>query len=189
MLLGAASDGAKPSAMLRLAYQLDDGRRGSVRVVQPRTPRLAVIQSPASAQTVATPLLSETNQFRYRVAPVFAAPPWPVLVGADCVALGPLAVDDEGLRFIAYAIAATISTTTTRAPMPHPARRAGSVDVRGGSVGSWEVIRRSCCGSQTNVRASVAVPALSRASTYNGRQGEYFNTGVPTRFPQQHQEL
>jgi hypothetical protein len=61
MLLGAASDGAKPSAMLRLAYQLDDGRRGSVRVVQPRTPRLAVIHSPASAQTVATPLLSQTQ--------------------------------------------------------------------------------------------------------------------------------
>jgi hypothetical protein len=27
MLLGAASDGAKPSAMMRLAYQLDDGVR------------------------------------------------------------------------------------------------------------------------------------------------------------------
>lgn len=134
--------------------------------MQPRTPHLTVIHSPASAQTIATPLLSETNQFRYRATPVFAAPPWPVLLGADCVGLGPLAVDDGGLRFIAYAIAATISTTTTRAPMPHPARRAGSVDVRGGSVGSWEVIRRSCCGSQTNVWASVAVPPPCHAQAH-----------------------
>jgi hypothetical protein len=83
----------------------------------------------ADAQETAT-------DFRYRAAPVFAAPPCPVVPGADCVVLGPVAVDDVGLRFIAYATAARISTTTTRAPMPHPARRDGSVDVRGGSPGS-----------------------------------------------------
>jgi hypothetical protein len=68
----------------------------------------------------------------YRAAPVFGAPPCPVELAADCVALGSVAVDDVGLRFIAYAIAATTSMTTTRALMPHAARRPGSVDVRGG---------------------------------------------------------
>jgi len=72
----------------------------------------------------------------YRAAPVLAVPPWPVLLGADCVVPGPVAVDDVGLRFIAYAIAAITSTATMRAPMPHMPRRFGSVDVRGGSPGS-----------------------------------------------------
>src|SRR5437764_13008031 len=96
------------------------------------------------------------TQFRYRAAPVFAAPPCPVELGADCVVLGPVAVDDVVLWWF-HNIAARITTmTTTKAPMPHAARkpesvdvagsvtrmphgarrrRAGPVDVRGGSVG------------------------------------------------------
>ena len=69
-----------------------------------------------------------------RAAPVFAAPPCPVVLGADCVVLGPVAVDDVGLRWFHSAIAATITTTTKTAPMPHAAGRPESVDFGGGSV-------------------------------------------------------
>jgi hypothetical protein len=43
-------------------------------------------------------LSATTTQFCYRAAPVFAAPPCPNVPGIDCVALGPVAVDDDGLR-------------------------------------------------------------------------------------------
>jgi len=96
------------------------------------------------------------SRFRYRAGPVFAAPPCPVELGAECVVPGPVAVDDVALPWFHNAIAATISTTTKIAPMPHAARRpesvalgggsvtprphsarrGGSADVRGGSVGS-----------------------------------------------------
>src|SRR6185503_4051774 len=67
----------------------------------------------------------------YRAAPVFAAPPCPVELGADCVVLGAVAVDDVGLQFL-YAIPAMISTMTTKAPMPHKPRR--ELDGRRGSA-------------------------------------------------------
>jgi hypothetical protein len=61
---------------------------------------------------------------RYRAGPVFAgAPPCPVVLGADCVVLGPVAVDDAALRFHNASAATTISKTTTKAPMPHAARK------------------------------------------------------------------
>jgi hypothetical protein len=34
------------------------------------------------------------THFGYRAAPVFGVPPCPVEVGADCVVLGPVAVND-----------------------------------------------------------------------------------------------
>ena len=80
-------------------------------------------------------MLRETvTQFRYRAAPVFAAPPCPLVLGADCVVLGPVAVDDVELRWFHNAIATTINMTTAKAPMPHAARRPESVDLGGGSV-------------------------------------------------------
>src|SRR5215212_5361794 len=52
--------------------------------------------------------------YPYRAAPVFAAPPCPV--GADCVALGPFAVD------VHDQIAPSTSMARRNAPMPHQAR-------------------------------------------------------------------
>src|SRR5438105_1589705 len=75
-------------------------------------------------------------QFCYCAVPVFAAPPCPVELGADCVVLGPVPVLDIGPRFSALnnAIIATIVTATTRAPMPHP-NKPGLVNVCGGRWG------------------------------------------------------
>ena len=64
----------------------------------------------------------------YRAAPVFAAPPCPVELGADCVALGPFAVD------VHDQIAPSTSMARRNAPMPHQARVPGFVDFAGGSV-------------------------------------------------------
>ena len=64
----------------------------------------------------------------YRAAPVFGAPPCPVELGADCVALGPFAVD------VHDQIAPSTSMATRNAPMPHQARTPGLVDLAGGSV-------------------------------------------------------
>jgi hypothetical protein len=68
-------------------------------------------------------MLRETAMQFYRAAPVFGAPPCPVVLGADCVVLGPDAVDDVGLRWFHNAITAKISMTTKNAAMPHVARR------------------------------------------------------------------
>jgi hypothetical protein len=110
----------------------------------------------------------------YRAAPVFGAPACPVELAADCVALGPVAVDDVGLRFIAYAIAATTSMTTTGAPMPHAARGPGSVDVRGGRWGLEKsyvtpaVVRRpksakDCCSRAPMLKSKRRSAARKRA--------------------------
>jgi len=142
----------------------------------------------ASSNLIASGNLSSArppHQFPYRAAPVFAAPPCPVVLGADCVVLGPVAVDDVGLPWFHNATAATISMATKKAPMPHAARRPESVDlgagsvapmphvgrravsveVRGGVVGGLSVTRRSCCGSKTNARTQIAVPAPPHQSS------------------------
>ena len=71
--------------------------------------------------------LNSRTVVRYLPAPGAAEPPWPV-VGVDCVVPGLLAVV-VGPLFIAYAMAPTISTSTTMMPRmlpaPHVSRRTG----------------------------------------------------------------
>jgi hypothetical protein len=135
---------------------------------------------------------------------VFGAPPWPVVLGADCVLLGPVAVDDVGLWWLQKnPMAATMSMTTTKAPMPHAARRpdsvdlgggsvsrmphaglrAGPVDVRGRSVECREVIRRSCSVRPSLVDNCRQSSAVRRRSRVTGKGGGPFpiSERPPTR--------
>src|SRR5690242_2287676 len=108
------------------------------------------------------------TQFHYRAAPGFAAPPCPVVLGVDCVALGPVAVDDVELRWFHNAIATTITITTKMAPMPHAARRPESVDRGGGSVTPMPHAARRA-GS-----AAVRVIGSLRSSFVTGRAGSVY---------------